>query len=181
MTTLVSLLQNLEQPGGAHAAADAHGYDRKLGLAAPALDQGVTGETRAGHAIGMADRDRAAIDVDLFRIDSQFVAPIDHLHREGLVQFPQIYVVDLETVAFEQARHREHRTDAHLIRLAAGRNKAAEDAERLEATPGRFLVAHDHGRAGAIRQLAGVAGCDGEAFAAHRLEARKTLGRRIRP
>ena len=35
-------------------------------------------------------------------------------------------------VCFEQLRHREHRTDAHLVRLAAGDRKAAEDAERRQ-------------------------------------------------
>jgi hypothetical protein len=36
-------------------------------------------------------------------------------------------------VALEQARHREHRADAHLVGLAAGGDEAAEDAERLQA------------------------------------------------
>ena len=43
---------------------------------------------------GMTDRDRAAIDVELFRIDAELVAAIDHLHRERLVQFPEIDIVD---------------------------------------------------------------------------------------
>src|SRR5712664_1402604 len=51
-----TLLNNLEQTRRAHAAADAHGDDRVLRLAATALDQGVAGETGAGHAVGVADR-----------------------------------------------------------------------------------------------------------------------------
>src|ERR1019366_212401 len=139
-----SLLHDLEQTGGTHAAADAHGDDSVFGLAAAALDQGVTGEARARHAVGMTDRNRAAVDIDLLRIDAQFVAAIEHLHREGLVQFPEIDVVDLEAVALEQARHREYRPDAHLIRLAAGGDETAEDAERFQAALGSLLVAHDH-------------------------------------
>ena len=76
---------------------------------------------------------------------------------------------------FEQARHREDRADAHLVRLAAGGDEAAEDAERLEAALGRFLVAHDHAGAGAVGELAGVAGGDGKTFAAHGLEAGKAF------
>src|SRR3954470_11883213 len=59
------LLQHLKKPRRAHAAADAHGDDRILRLAAAAFDQSVAGEARARHAVGMAHRDRAAIDVDL--------------------------------------------------------------------------------------------------------------------
>src|SRR3954453_11410315 len=90
------LLQHLKKPCGAHAAADAHGDDRILRLAAAAFDQSVAGEARARHAVGMADRDRAAVDVELLGIDAELVAAIDHLHREGLVQFPEIDVVDLQ-------------------------------------------------------------------------------------
>ena len=34
-------------------------------------------------------------------------------------------------------RHRGHRADAHLVRLAAGDREAAEDAERRQAAPRR--------------------------------------------
>src|SRR5580692_11896435 len=81
--TTAELLKHLEQTGRAHAAADAHGHHGIFGLAAAALDQGVTGETRAGHAVGVADRDRAAIDVDLLRINAELVAAIQHLHRKS--------------------------------------------------------------------------------------------------
>src|SRR5690349_19316818 len=99
------LLQNLEQTRRAHAAADAHGDHRVFGLAAAALDQSVTGEARAGHAVGMADRDCAAVDVDLVGVDAELVAAIDHLHGEGFVELPQADVVDGEAVALEEARY----------------------------------------------------------------------------
>src|SRR5580704_10582605 len=55
--------QHLEKTGGAHAAADAHGHDDVLDAAAFALDQRVPDQARARHAVGVADRDRAAIDI----------------------------------------------------------------------------------------------------------------------
>src|SRR6185369_12928931 len=64
---------DLEQARAALAAADAHRDDAPLGLAPAAFLQDVAGETRAGHAEGMADRDRAAVDVVLLRIDAQLV------------------------------------------------------------------------------------------------------------
>src|SRR5262245_16066268 len=54
---------NLEQPGAALPAADAHRHHAPFGLATAAFLQNVASEPRAGHAEGMADRDRAAIDV----------------------------------------------------------------------------------------------------------------------
>src|SRR6476619_3286413 len=84
---------NFEQARGAHATADAHGNDGVFGLAPAALDQGVTGQARPGHAVGMTNRDRADVDVELFRIDAELVEAIDHLHRKRLVQFPKIDIV----------------------------------------------------------------------------------------
>src|ERR1700744_660173 len=102
---------NLEQSRAALAAADAHGHDAPLGLAPMAFLEDVAGETRAGHAEGMADRDRAAIDVVLFGIDAELVARIEALARERLVQLPDIDVVDLQALALQQLRHGIDRAD----------------------------------------------------------------------
>src|ERR1700722_7459556 len=92
---------------GAHAAgakpiedvvvADAHGDHGVLDVAAPpALLKHMAGEPRAGHPERMADGDRAAVDVVLFRVDAEGVAAIEALAGEGLVEFPQVNVVDLQ-------------------------------------------------------------------------------------
>src|SRR5690242_13117991 len=60
-----SARQNFEQAGRTHAAADAHGDHAKSGAAPPAFDQDVPGQARAGHAIGMADGNGAAIHICL--------------------------------------------------------------------------------------------------------------------
>src|SRR6516162_9708524 len=70
-------MDDFEQARRAHAATDAHGHHAVFRLAPPALDQKVAGEPRASHTIGMADRDRAAVDVQLLRIDPELVAAID--------------------------------------------------------------------------------------------------------
>src|SRR5689334_4054928 len=100
---------DLEQAGAALAAADAHRHHAPLGLAARAFLQQMAGETGAGHAEGMADRDRAAVDVVLGGIDTELVAAIQALAGEGLIELPQVDVVDLEAGALEQLRNREHR------------------------------------------------------------------------
>ena len=86
----------------------------------------------AAHAVRMADGDRAAVDVEAVVGDAEPIAAVDHLHGERFVQLPEVDVLDLRAGLLEQLRHREHRADAHLVRLAAGDGEAAEDAERRQ-------------------------------------------------
>src|SRR5215813_3001154 len=95
-------VDDFKQARSAHAATDAHGHHAVFRLAPPALDQDVAGEPRAGHAVGMADRDRAAIDVELVRIDAELVAAVDHLHGIGLVELPEVDVGDFQIVEREK-------------------------------------------------------------------------------
>src|SRR6476646_1020208 len=124
---------DLKQACAALAASDAHGDDAPLGLAPTAFLQDVAGEPRAGHAEGMADGDRAAIDVVLLGIDAELVARIQTLAGEGFVQLPDVDIVDLQPVALQRLRHGGDWADAHVIRLAARRRPGNEAADRLEA------------------------------------------------
>src|SRR5271169_1447991 len=126
-------VDDFKQTRRAHAAADAHGHHAVFRLAPPPFDQEMAGQSRAGHAVGMADRNRTAIDVEFVRIDAELVAAINHLNRIGLVELPEIDVVDLQPVPLEKPRNRRDRADAHLVRLNAGGHKTAEYAERLDA------------------------------------------------
>src|SRR5262249_48724698 len=127
------LLIDLERAGATLAATDARRHHAPLGLAPAAFLQGVDGGPGAGHAEGMADRDRAAIDVVLLGIDAELVARIEALAGEGLVELPEIDVVDLQAMALEKLRHGVDRADAHLVGLAAGRGPGDEAAHRIEA------------------------------------------------
>src|SRR6202140_634158 len=124
-------MDDFQQPGCTHAAADAHRDDCIFGLATASFDQGVPGEPGSGHSIGMPDRNRSAVDVELFRVDPELVAAIDHLHGEGFVQFPEIDIVDRQPMTLEQSWHRKNRSDAHSIRLATALHEATKYAERL--------------------------------------------------
>eukprot|EP00962_Isochrysis_galbana_P006479 scaffold1735_cov119-Isochrysis_galbana.AAC.10 len=64
------LLQNLEEPRGAHAAAHAHGDHHVLGATPLSLQQRVPHLPRARHAEGVADGDCAAVDVHLVVVDA---------------------------------------------------------------------------------------------------------------
>src|SRR6266446_8626655 len=59
----ITSMDDFEQSRSAHAAADAHGHHAVFGLAAASLDQKMSGQAGPGHAIGVADRDRTAIDI----------------------------------------------------------------------------------------------------------------------
>src|SRR5690606_37758428 len=149
---------HLEQARGALAAADAHGDHHVFDAAAPAPEQRMPDQARAADAVGMSDRDRAAVDVEALVRDAEFVHAIQHLHGEGLVEFPQADVVDGEPGPLQQLGHREHRADAHLVGLAAGDRVAAEHAQRRDAPARRGRGRHQHGGRGAVGELAGVAG-----------------------
>src|SRR4051812_8190215 len=173
------LVNDSDKARGAHSATNTHGYNSILGLAPAALDQGMAGQPRSGHAVGMADRDRAAVDVELFRVDPELVAAMDDLHRKCLVQLPQVDVVDLESVSLEQSGHGIDRSNAHLVRFTTSRDKATEDTQRLQSLLRRELVAHDHSSTGAIRKLTGIAPGNREARSLGRLDACEAFGSRI--
>ncbi len=101
----------------------------------------------------MADRDRAAVDVEAVVRDAERVAAVDRLHREGFVEFPQPDVVDREVVTREQFGDREDGADAHLARLAADDHHPAIEAERRDVARRGERRVHDDDRSGAVGEL----------------------------
>src|SRR3546814_14770568 len=89
--------------------------------AALAFDEGVADAARAGHAKGVADRDRAAVDVEQLVRDAELIAAIEHLHREGFVEFPEADIVHLEFEAFEQLRSEERRVGQECVSTCRSR------------------------------------------------------------
>src|SRR5690606_6637711 len=90
----------------AHAACNAHADDAILRIATAALKHNVAYHARAAHAVGMADRNRAAIDVEQVSRNAKLVAAVKRLAGECLVEFPQVDVGDLEAMALEKTRDR---------------------------------------------------------------------------
>ena len=112
----------------------------------------------AAHAVGMADGDGAAVDVEAVAGNAQLVAAINHLHGKGLVQLPQVDVVHGQAQARQHLGDGEHRANAHLVGLTTGHGKAQEAAQRCQAFLLRQRFAHHHAGAGAVGELARVAG-----------------------
>ena len=111
-----------------------------LGAAALAFDQRMAGQALAADAVGVADGDGAAVDVQPVHRDAQRVGAVQHLHGEGFVELPQVDVAHRQAQALEHLGHGEHRADAHLVGLAAGHRKAEEAAQRLQARAARHRL-----------------------------------------
>ncbi len=110
------------------------------------------------HAVGMADGDGAAVDVEPVVGNAELVAAVDHLHREGLVQFPQADVLHLQAGALRAASAR--RTPGRCPSRRA-RSRRPRSRGRCRAASGlRFaasLGVHHHAGRRAVGELAGVA------------------------
>ena len=84
------------------------------------LSQHVRAHPRLGiryHRV--AERDRAAVRVDLRRIEAEVLRHRHRLHRERLVRLDHVHVGGLEAGLLEHALHRRNRPEAHDLRLDA--------------------------------------------------------------
>ena len=143
-------------------------------------------EARAGHAVRMADGDRPARDIVFLGVDAELVTAIEHLRGKGLVQLPDIDLVNRQAVLAEKFGNGEDRADPHLFGIAAGHGDAAKASQRLEPAARCLRRLHDHHGRRPVRQLRGVA-CRNEgafgkllAVAEDRLQPGQPLGRRRR-
>ena len=125
-------MDDLEKTGRTHPTPDAHGDNGVLGLAPAALDQSMTSQARAGHAIGMTEGDRSTVDVELFRIDAELIAALDHLDRKRLIQFPKPDIVDRQSVPLQKPGHGIDRADPHLVGFASGDGDTPVCAQRFK-------------------------------------------------
>src|SRR5687767_7876605 len=150
-----------EETGGAHASANAHRDDAPLLVPAPELVEQRGGELRARAAEGMAERDRAAVHVDLVVRDAELALAINGLARERFVDLEKIDVFDLHSILREQLLDRRIRTDAHDRGIDADRDVGAEIAEALQPKRLRGGFAHYERSGSAIRKRRAVARGDG--------------------
>src|SRR4051812_14227040 len=74
--------QALEDHGHALAAADAHGLEAELLVPALQAVEQRRGDPRTGGAERVAQRDRAAVDVEPVEVDAQVLVRRDDLGRE---------------------------------------------------------------------------------------------------
>src|ERR1700730_6028557 len=141
-----------------HAAADAQRDQRgRLVGALEFIEHGAENH-RARCAERMAERDGAAVDVDLGIVDVERLDVTQHHRGEGFVQFEQVDIRLLHAGALEQFFGDVDRTGQHHRRLRADVGKGADFCPRLQAVLGTGLLAAEQNRAGAVDNPGGIAG-----------------------
>src|SRR5262249_58512200 len=114
-------------------AAEALRPHSGLRLARAHLVGEVARQARTGQAEGGGEGAGGAVRIELLHGNAELVAAVDPLRGESLVQLPHADVLELDAGPLEQLWDRVHGTDAHLIGLAVGYGKAAEDQLGLDA------------------------------------------------
>ncbi len=108
----------------------------------------------------MAQRDRAAVDVDSVRVDTERAGRGDADGGKGLVQLEQVDIVDGQPLPGQGLANRVGRL------LLQGVVRAGDDSVRTDlgqprqAELLRLVLAHDHHRSGPVADLRGVTGAD---------------------
>src|SRR5262249_2493544 len=131
-----------------HAAADAQCREPLLGVALLHLVQQGHEHARARCANRMADRYRAAVNIDLGRVPAEVLVDRTGLRREGFVRFDQIEIVDLPAGFLERRPRGGDRPGAHDRGIDAGvrpRDDAGEHFPGLLRGLARLHEHHDGG------------------------------------
>ena len=115
-------------------------------------------DPRAGHPERVAERDRAAVGVELVRVDAELVAAGHDLRRERLVHLDHVHVVDRHARRLEHRPDRRDRAEAHDLR-ANRRHRGRDDAR-----PG--LEAHSRALSSDITSTAAAPSLSGHALPA---------------
>src|SRR6185437_8112314 len=136
--------------GDALADADAHGGGALGDSAAAHLVQQRGDDPRARAAERVADGDRAAVHVDLLRVELELVDAGDRLGGERLVQLDQFQVFDAPAGPGEDAVHRGNRADAHVVGVHAGSGGADVARERRHARAVHGFLRHEQQRGGTV-------------------------------
>ena len=125
----------------------------------------------AGHAEGVTNGDRSAVDVELFLGDSEFVCRSQHLHGERFVDFEEVDVVDGQVGAIEGGANCVDWAKAHDLGVEARYGTRHDACQRLDSELRSASVAHDNDGGGAIVEWACVTGGNRAVFAEDWLEA----------
>jgi hypothetical protein len=110
-----------------------------------------------GHPVRMAERDRAAVRVELVaeRVDAELAADGQHLRGERLVQLHHVDVVDRHAGLLEHLAHALDRADAHDLRLDA-RDRRRDDPRARRRCRARARASLDMTTTAPRRRSAGT-------------------------
>src|SRR5262249_21625873 len=117
----------------AHAAADAERSEALLGVALLHFVQQRHQHAGAGRADGMADRNRAAIDVDLAGVPAEVLVDRAGLRSEGLVGLDEVEVADIPAGLLQRRAGGRDRTRTHDLGIDASLGPGDDTGKRLLA------------------------------------------------
>src|SRR4051794_35967510 len=149
----VAASEVLPDERGAHPHADAQCGEAVTGLGPlPEAERQLREEAHSGRSERMAAGDRSAVWVEplVLRIDSELLAPGEHLHREGLVQLDQPDVVERQARERERLACRRHGAEPHQLRLDPGEGVRDEPHPRLQPELLRRLLGREQAYGGAV-------------------------------
>ena len=155
------VLALLEDGGNALAAADAEGGKTLLGVVTLEhfVQQG-DDDTSTGSADGVADGDRAAVDVDLAHVEVQLTGNRDGLGREGFVGLDEVDILDGQAGLLHGLTGSGHGADAHDLRVDAALAPADELGHGLEVVLLHGLAGSEDDGGSAVVDAGGVTGGD---------------------
>src|SRR5690348_7142588 len=163
----------LDEHRAALAAANADRGDTPASAGAQERLENMHHDANAGCADRMAERDRAAIGVELLGIDrseraaqaelvaaERVVLPCakarEHLRCECLVDFPRVDILKTEPTALEQRRDGVHRTQTHLGRVERRPLRIDDASLRHQAVPLDRLFGGEQQPGGPVGDLRAV-------------------------
>jgi hypothetical protein len=156
-------------------AADAHGDQSELEVAADEVLHHAEGEDGAGGADGVPQRDRAAVGIRALGVEAGVADAGDGLSGEGLVELDGVDVGRAEADLLEQRLQREDRGVAHDLRVQrGGGNRLQSDQAGRPAVTSDPLRGHHQG-GGAVVDAGRVAGRDRPAVGEGRPQSRQRL------
>ena len=112
-------------------------------------------DARAGRAERMAERNRAAVDIDLIQRELQIADAGDRLRSEGFVELDDVELADLDAGALQRLARGADRTDAHDLRAAAADGDGFDRGQNVEVMALRVILRADQERGGAVGQRRG--------------------------
>ena len=128
-----------------------------------------------GGADRVAERDRAAVDVDLVLVDAEHPHRVERDRGEGLVDLPEVDVVGRLADLLQRELRRLGRRPRQVGEVVGDGPVGEHRGERLVAVGARPLLRGDDHRAGAVVDARGVARRVGGVVAADARQLRQRL------
>src|ERR1700674_3631811 len=152
------------------AAANAQGRNATFGLALEHLTQQRDRDARSGATDRMAERDRAAIDIQFLRIEMQFPVAGQDLGGEGFVELYQVEIGYAELMLLLHLAQRRYWSNAHDARIHARGSYGQNAGEWFEVVFPGEVFAREHDCGGAIRDAGRIGRRDSSGFREDRRE-----------